>query len=435
MDKERFPDLPPRLFSASKLPDGARLNIHSKPEYLGVLVEVLDGTEAWTKIRQSQFGNLFDLPVARCSNSAKLIHGMLARQLVTKKKHELWFVYGGFPLCFSLREFQIITGLRCAPLPSDAEVSNHQDPTYLSVWNRLFGYKKLINVSEVLDMLREDALAQPEDRLCDWKRISLALIVIVEGVIVCSNSRPGRVSGDIVEMLHDTAFFLEYPWGRRSFNETLSRFGPVFGKDDPFEELKRRLSQQTSCCYGFPLALQLQVLRCIPALCSKLKDSSNYRNFMERSSESLSSTVILRESDVNDVEKQPYLTVKHTLLHSADINESELRWDDEESDPRVDTILRLISENHKFTPSQWPYGERRTMERPRDQGNEIPTSANDILSDVEDITPGNPPTKKVKVEKNAFVRRPFTRSAGRVNVAENSGGVMIAAFRVIVCVK
>lgn len=253
----------------------------------------------------SQFRKLFELPVARYSHSAKLIHGMLSRHLVTKKKHELWFVYGGFPLRFSLREFHITTGLRCSQLPSESEVERHQDPTLLSVWNRLFGDKKSITASEVDDMLTNDTFAEPSRRFSHWKKLSLAFIVIVDGVVVCNNKKSGFITPRFVEMLHDIDFFMSYPWGRESFNETIRRFGPLVSKPHPFAELKRRLGQHSTCCYGFPLAFQLQVLNSIPALCCRLKDYADLRNFIERPSGTTSSSIILRESNVVEAEFHP----------------------------------------------------------------------------------------------------------------------------------
>ncbi|ESQ44760.1 hypothetical protein EUTSA_v10003381mg, partial [Eutrema salsugineum] len=84
---------------------------------IGLLVEALKGTEDLEKILHSQFGKLFHLPVARCCNSAKLVHALLSRQLVTTKKHEIWFLFGGQPLRYSIREFKEITGLNCNPEP------------------------------------------------------------------------------------------------------------------------------------------------------------------------------------------------------------------------------------------------------------------------------------------------------------------------------
>ncbi|KAL9840650.1 hypothetical protein AtNW77_Chr2g0230991 [Arabidopsis thaliana] len=106
------------LFPVNGLSESVRLNIYSTPEYLGTLVKLLHGSEAWDLLISSQFRKLFLLHVARCSHSAKLIHGMFSRQPITRRINELWVVYGGFPLRFSLREFHISTSLLCHPIPT-----------------------------------------------------------------------------------------------------------------------------------------------------------------------------------------------------------------------------------------------------------------------------------------------------------------------------
>jgi len=103
-------------------------------------------------------------------------------------------------------------------------------------------------------------------------------------------------------MLHDLEFFMSYPWGRVAFESTMERFGPSTGENDPIAELKSRLSQKSSCCYGFPLALQLQVLNSIPALCSRIKEPADFRIFIQRPAVDLGRTILLRESDVIDAE-------------------------------------------------------------------------------------------------------------------------------------
>ncbi|XP_020871629.1 uncharacterized protein LOC110225850 isoform X2 [Arabidopsis lyrata subsp. lyrata] len=67
------PSLPRRLLPSAGLPDRARLNIYCKPKYLGILVQLLKGSETWSSFLASQFWKLFELHVARCFHSAKLI--------------------------------------------------------------------------------------------------------------------------------------------------------------------------------------------------------------------------------------------------------------------------------------------------------------------------------------------------------------------------
>ncbi|EOA39805.1 hypothetical protein CARUB_v10008468mg [Capsella rubella] len=354
IEEDPNPNLPERLFAIDSHPDGARLNIYSRPEYLGTIATLLKGTKEWDRIRSSQFGKLFELPVARCSHSGKLIHGLLFRQLVTQKKHELWFVFGGHPMRFSIREFHIVTGLSCGELPK-IEKNQEEDPEYLSVWYRLFGSKKtsVVTVGHVLEMLlQNDKITDERKQLSSWKKLCLALIVIVDGVVVCSDK--DSVSPDFVEMLNDIDYFLSYPWGRRAFTETIRRFGPPKDESNPIGVLKKRMKQKTSACYGFPLALQLQALQSIPVILERINHITDIRDFTERSAEGLSSTRLLRKTDILEAEVDDKLVVAYTLEPKGMINESELVWDTEVSDPKVDYILRLINEGHIFKPFEWP---------------------------------------------------------------------------------
>lgn len=77
------------------------------------LKEVLEGSEEMERLLGSCFGHLFRLPVRRCTFSAKLVHVILTRQLITKKRFEMWLVFGGEPMRFSLMEFGNVTRLPC----------------------------------------------------------------------------------------------------------------------------------------------------------------------------------------------------------------------------------------------------------------------------------------------------------------------------------
>ena len=75
--------------------------------------DVLEGSAEMERLLCSCFGSLFRLPVHMCAFSAKLVHEMLCRQLVTMKRFEMWHVFGGGPTRFSLAEFGHVTGLPC----------------------------------------------------------------------------------------------------------------------------------------------------------------------------------------------------------------------------------------------------------------------------------------------------------------------------------
>ncbi|XP_024013393.1 uncharacterized protein LOC18021462 [Eutrema salsugineum] len=333
--------LPKRVLGDGCYPVGARLNIYSKANVIGLLVEALKGTEDLEKLLHSQFGKLFHLLVATSCNSAKLVHALLSRQLVTTKKHEIWFLFGGQPLRYSIREFKEITGLNCNPEPDNTE---EEDVGKTRIWKDLFGITTAMNVFDVLEMLKDPDLPQ-------WKRLPLALIVLVDGVLFC-NSKNLALTEKYVEMLSDLDRFMLYPWGRVSFNKTVSRFQApktitdAEKRENLLTRLRRQLKQKISACYGFPLSLQLMALQSIPMLVSKIPQPDNLKTFVEDPEGCQNVITLLHLGDILAVESDPLLSVKQMVVDDADNDEhNELRWGD--------FMQELMAEGYKFTPSDF----------------------------------------------------------------------------------
>ncbi|XP_024011379.1 uncharacterized protein LOC112086639 [Eutrema salsugineum] len=119
--------LPTCLFATDRNPIN-RINVYSRPDLLTHLHHTLKRTPEFEFIRASCFGPLFDLPAHRCPISCKLIHALLTRQLITKKKYELWIVFGGQPFHFGLKEFSTVTSLPCGEYPPKYD-PDYQPPT------------------------------------------------------------------------------------------------------------------------------------------------------------------------------------------------------------------------------------------------------------------------------------------------------------------
>ncbi|XP_023635196.1 uncharacterized protein LOC111829656 isoform X2 [Capsella rubella] len=139
----------------------------------------------------SPLGALFSLPVRQCAMSGQLVHQMLCRQLHTDNSDETWFLFAGQPIRFSLMEFEQITGLCCAPFPaaSDLEpVTTHSEGS-APYWYTLIG-RKLggATVEDLLSLLKSDA------NMPAWRKFRLALIVIVEGILLCRKFRLALIS-------------------------------------------------------------------------------------------------------------------------------------------------------------------------------------------------------------------------------------------------
>ncbi|ESQ45958.1 hypothetical protein EUTSA_v10010966mg [Eutrema salsugineum] len=392
--------LPKRVLGDGCYPVGARLNIYLKANVIGLLVEALKGTEDLEKLLHSQFGKLFHLPVARCCNSAKLVHALLSRQLVTTKKHEIWFLFGGQPLNYSIREFKEITGLNCNPEPDSTE--EEEDVGKIGIWKDLFGRSSAMNVFDVLEMLKDPDLPR-------WKRLPLALIVLVNGVLFC-NSKNLALTEKYIEMLTDLDRFMLYPWGRVSFNKTISRFQAPKAitdaekRENPLTRLRRQLKQKTSVCYGFPLSLQLMALQSIPMLVSKIPQPDNLKTFVEDPEGCQNVITLLHLGDILVVESKPLMVVDD----GDNDQQKELCWGDEVEDAEVAFMQELMAEGYKFTPSDFAVAPTPIVDL---------SDADDEVTNEQEPEPSTRPKKKLITHQTE--KRKMQRKKGRGKNSSN----------------
>ncbi|KAF3576522.1 hypothetical protein DY000_02030391 [Brassica cretica] len=279
---------------------------------IGAVASALTGLTDMDILLCSQFGRLFHLPAARCHNSTKLIGSLLCRHLITARKYELWYTFATHPLRFSLDEFHSITGLNCGAF--NVEDSDSEEAAGSVMWQKLFDTTVGdITVAKVLEMLHNPFLA-------GWKRLALALIALVDGVLCCTNK-----------------------------NLKLTPKHP-----SPLHELRIRLSQQTTACYGFPLALQLLAFEVVPQLLARIPDAPNTATFSEDPSACATTMIILNTKDILAIEAEPDVTVHFSLIPKAERH----MWLDEVEDLQVDRLVHHLSSGHTFTTEDFRGGEK-----------------------------------------------------------------------------
>ncbi|RID52939.1 hypothetical protein BRARA_G00369 [Brassica rapa] len=340
--------LPRRLFAYGAYPTKLRVNIYSKSHVIGSVAAALRGMDAMDTLMASQFRGLFELPIVRCQNSTKLIGCLLSRQLVTVRRHEFWFTFEPNPLRFSLDEFRDVTGLNCGAFGvQDAEASESVPPT---MWNKLFDTDVgKLTVLSVLRMLGNEYLAVEK-----W--LPLALIALVDGVL-CPSSKDLKLTPRYVEMLSDVESFLAYPWGRESFLTTVPRFLPplvVAPGENPLQVMRDRLSQKTTVCYGFPLALQLFVFDVVPLLLEKIPDAGNSATFIDSPGAYASPSTILTVNEIVAVEEDPDLSVHFTVIP----DEERLLLLDQNEDRQVTSLVQKLLCGETFKPEDFPGGDQ-----------------------------------------------------------------------------
>ncbi|ESQ38604.1 hypothetical protein EUTSA_v10029322mg, partial [Eutrema salsugineum] len=268
----------------------------------------------------------------------QLVYALLSRQLVTTKKNEMWFLFGGQPLRYSIREFKEITGLNCNPEPDSTKEEDNVGKTGMT---RIYldgnGYH--------------------------------ALIVLVDGVLFF-NSKNLALTEKYVEMLTDLDSFMQYPWGRISFNKTVSRFQapkPITDakkRENPLTRLHRQLKQKTSACYEFPLSLQLMALQSIPMLVSKIPQPDNLKTFIEDPEGCQNVITLLHLEDILAVESDPMV-----VDVGDNDQQNELRWGDEVEDAEVAFMQELMAEGYEFSPSDFSVAPIMDLSDAEDEGN------------------------------------------------------------------
>ncbi|CAN6882808.1 unnamed protein product [Brassica oleracea var. botrytis] len=199
-------------------------------------------------------------------------------------------------------------------------------------------------------------LEQPS--LPEWKRLPLALIALVDGLLVCGHKLL-RVTPAYVEMLEDTRSFLQYPWGGgEAFVSTLSRLRPSqpfdpSKMDKSLSVMRLRLKQQSTACYGFPLALQLFAFKAIPSLLEKIPEPNKTTSFLQEPERCDSTNALLNFEDILLVETQTEVIVTYSIPDEG----GDPKWKKEVMDPQIDNLVRRMREGHEFKATDFRGGD------------------------------------------------------------------------------
>jgi len=141
----------------------------------------------------------------------KLVHGLCLRRIFSEKKKEVWIDYNGLPLCFGINEFAIMTGLRCHSLPP------------LSQQLAKIGKEGEILVDLVGQFANAAVLIEKMSDPCLTKKQKLAISMVwFLHCVLCSKSAEKKIETHWLKMASKKSVFNSYPWGRVSFDLTIS---------------------------------------------------------------------------------------------------------------------------------------------------------------------------------------------------------------------
>ncbi|WZZ89333.1 hypothetical protein YC2023_117912 [Brassica napus] len=146
------------------------INQHSIVAYIKIVKEIL-GNDEFNRIRGTFLGPVIKLGERSLKLSAKIVHAVLTKSIKTVKRHEAWFHFGAQPMRFSIREFHMVTGLKCS-----GEAREPREKTERFKWDFLKGRTHTIkDVEKQLRNTREDA---SDERFC------LAMLLLIESILL-----------------------------------------------------------------------------------------------------------------------------------------------------------------------------------------------------------------------------------------------------------
>lgn len=251
------PNFPERMFAIGEEPVGIRVTPYHKPSVISKIFNALEEDEI-RFIRDSSFGKLIEI-AEKPSFSGRFGRFLFSRQLKVLKKREVWFIFAGKPIRFSIREFALVTGLNCRNYPPHCKKRSKKFLTKKPYWLDLFGTMTEVPASHVVTVLKKKTVTD------SVIRIKYALLALLAAIILPTSHNP-RISHAFTEKIKDLDQFLAYPWGRASFDMLIGSIK---------ERNEVTLSQNTIAFKGFVLAVQLVLIEVVPSLMGVVRDGGS----------------------------------------------------------------------------------------------------------------------------------------------------------------
>ncbi|CAN7041185.1 unnamed protein product [Brassica rapa subsp. trilocularis] len=197
-------------------------------------------------------------------------------------------------------------------------------------------------------------------KMSQWRKIRLALIIIVDGVLI-AHQQEARPTPRYVSMLENLETFFAFPWGRESFLKTISCMKPPkFLKKkkclDPVGTLVLKLKQDSFRLQGFPLSLQLVAFRAIPQLLSYIPAPTDQKTLMDMEGPHLPQHPSINSNDMFRVEFATDLQVTPIIPIQSQPQPGWGVWPNDPNDDRVRYLEQLIDDHHSFNKAMWPGG-------------------------------------------------------------------------------
>ncbi|KAG5384246.1 hypothetical protein IGI04_035716, partial [Brassica rapa subsp. trilocularis] len=303
------------------------INQYSGSEYISIVDSILKPDEM-IRVRGSFMGPIMKLSERELKLSGKIVYAILTRSIVSVKENEAWFRFGAQPMRFSIREFHMMTGLKCS-----GALEGPRRETERFNWELLKG--RTHKLSDVMNQLRNTREDASEERVC------LAMLILVESILL-RKSKGGSFPLEYAKNAQD----MTYPWGKEAYIVLLKSIQNAVANH---LENKSKFELQ-----GYPLVSLLWILESIPLLRNKFSkwvptvEVPGPTYLCEKYTEVENPSL----DRVLQVEADTKLKVHCILPYIPHDPEDDISIEDKYSD-ELETVKDVTKKGYKFTADDW----------------------------------------------------------------------------------
>ncbi|XP_060180719.1 uncharacterized protein LOC132610441 [Lycium barbarum] len=178
-----------------------------------------------------------------CDVQAQMLRCCMVRELIGSTPDAFLIDINGNELRFSIREFAIITGLKCVGDENAFKVNRKGKNRILEIY--FGGSKKMPSKADLIEYFTDKNWG-----LNDVDAVKIAVLYFIHTYILSNEKNTvkiPRLHFDLVE----SGRYVDYPWGKKTFNELIKSMTHKMTSEKKFYRL-----------HGMPLAMQVWLYEC-----------------------------------------------------------------------------------------------------------------------------------------------------------------------------
>ncbi|CAN6932049.1 unnamed protein product [Brassica oleracea] len=277
-----------------------------------------------------------DIYVHKLQYSGRVIHSFVCKQLLTAKRHELWFHFARRALRFSMQEFHAITGLKYKDDEPDLDIDNWRGDK--GFWSKFLRRKGKISVQQIRKVHLKSC-----NTWSHVDRLRMVYLCVIAGLVMAKDENV-CIPHKYIKLVMDFDKMRKYMWGLHSFDALVTSIT---------EARDKVKTQNNYVIDGFSYALQIWLMEAIPDIGSllgkKLKEgvtSMRCRNWKGSAKVSYEDIISIESDFASLGVVFPYISSTGNGNIIVDVG---FERDDEMNDERVDLIIDMYRKKYDWS--------------------------------------------------------------------------------------